>query len=241
MFAKRSNRTELMDDLNLANQGLRKNLDELVRINQHLGAKSALINALEQVYQSCTPAFAQSQLRIADLGCGAGDMLVAIQSWLQTKQLSAELIGIDANQFMIEYAQEKFPHAQIQYQTSDIFSSDFLAQSFDIVTLNTVCHHFDDPSLMKLFKQLIPKTRVAIIINDLHRHWIPYFTIKSLTTLGNFSYLAKHDAPLSVLRAFKKSELMQLLRESSDCFFDIRWRWAFRWQAIIWKYSAYPL
>lgn len=98
----------------------------------------------------------------------------------------------------------------------------------------TFCHHFEDDVLIDFLKQLRKQTRVAIIINDIHRHWFAYYSIKYLTGLFSKSYMVKYDAQLSVLRAFKKNELQLLIRKAGFDRFNIRWKWAFRFQVILW-------
>jgi hypothetical protein len=44
--------------------------------------------------------------------------------------------------------------------------------------------------------------------------------------------MVKHDAPLSVLRAFTKRELVEILEKAGLIDYRIKWRWAFRWQVI---------
>ncbi len=45
--------------------------------------------------------------------------------------------------------------------------------------------------------------------------------------------MVKYDAPLSVLRAFKKQELIEILNKAGIRDYAIRWQWAFRWQVIV--------
>ena len=54
-----------------------------------------------------------------------------------------------------------------------------------------------------------------------------------LTRLFSRSYLVKHDAPLSVLRGFKKKELEELLNKAGILNYTIHWKWAFRWLVIV--------
>jgi ubiquinone/menaquinone biosynthesis C-methylase UbiE len=44
---------------------------------------------------------------IGDLGCGGGDMLKLMARWLQKKGYKSKLIGIDANDFMIDFAKKE--------------------------------------------------------------------------------------------------------------------------------------
>jgi hypothetical protein len=43
----------------------------------------------------------------------------------------------------------------------------------------------------------------------------------------------KYDAPLSVLRAFKKRELISVLAQAGVEKYSLKWKWAFRWQLVI--------
>jgi SAM-dependent methyltransferase len=236
MLNQRSDKKELMDDLALDDTALSKNLQELEAVNRWLGGKATLIAALDKVCQRHPGLLASETITIADLGCGGGDLLRAIHDWAKTKQLDVKLIGIDANPFMVSYAIEKSRTlGAIRFQTANVLADAFKTMRFDIVCLNTFCHHLNDADLVRLLKQLETQTSTAIIVNDLHRHWIAYLSIKWISRLFNFSYLARHDGPLSVLRAFRKRELIDLIKRANFERFRIRWRWAFRWEVILWK------
>jgi hypothetical protein len=45
--------------------------------------------------------------------------------------------------------------------------------------------------------------------------------------------MVKYDAPLSVLRAFRKKELIGILQAAGITRYTLRWMWAFRWQIIV--------
>ena len=228
----RSTEKELIDDLDLDNDALRQNLEELAIINQYLGGNQVTISGLETVLKASKPT--QTTYKIADLGCGGGDMLMVIAKWARKKQLKTTLIGIDANDFMIEFAKKRtaqFP--EITYLHQNIFAREFQEHSFDIVTMTLFCHHFDDESLVKLLKQLKQQSRVAIVINDIHRHWFAYHSIAWITKLLLKSYLVKNDAKLSVWRAFRKSDLENIIQKAGFTRFSIKWKWAFRWEVVL--------
>jgi SAM-dependent methyltransferase len=236
MFSKRSDKTELVDDLALDDVALRRNLQELEAVNRWLGGKSTLISALNEICQQQPRLLTAQTITIADLGCGGGDLLRAVHEWAKAKSLNVELIGVDANPFMVRYAVEKSrAFGEIRFTTVNVLSDAFKTMRFDIVCLNTFCHHLSNADLIKLLTQLREQASTAIIVNDLHRHWIAYLSIKAIARLLDFSYLAQHDGPLSVLRAFRKCELIDFAKLAHfDCY-RIRWRWAFRWQVILWK------
>jgi len=72
-----------------------------------------------------------------------------------------------------------------------------------------------------------------VVINDLHRHPLAYYSIKYLTQLFGGSRLVQNDAPLSVARAFSRADWQRLLAQASITQYELRWCWAFRWQVVL--------
>lgn len=234
-FQRRSEAKELMDDFQLSGEELKKNLDELEVINYWLGGNQVTLTALEEVIKK-SKYHSAKEMKIADLGAGGGDMLKLMAEWGRRKKLKINFVGIDANAFMIQYAENKTRnYREITYHQADVLDGSFSATSFEIVTCSLFCHHFTDEELLQLFKRLYTEVRLAVVINDLHRHWFAYYSIKFLTRLFGGSYLVKNDAPLSVLRAFNKKELENLLKKTGISHFRIRWKWAFRYQVIFYS------
>jgi 2-polyprenyl-3-methyl-5-hydroxy-6-metoxy-1,4-benzoquinol methylase len=234
MFKHRSTELELMDDLTLSGEALRRNLEELEVLNHWLGGYQVVTDALQRL-----PLPAASQpLSIADLGCGGGDTLRVLARWARKRNMPVSLQGYDANAFMVDYATRKcrsFPEIQIHQE--NIFAPAFQSRTFDVIICSLFCHHFTDQELIGLWRQLQGQARVAVIINDLHRHPLAYYFIKGLTWLWPCSYLVRNDAPVSVLRAFRRAELESLLHQAGLGPYSLRWVWAFRWQIIIPQHS----
>ncbi len=231
MLKQRSNQPELMDDLTLSGEELRQNLYELEVINNWLGGHKVVLNALNRL-----AATGAQPLRIADIGCGGGDTLKSIACWARRKKITVELTGVDANDFMVQYARQRCQaYPEISVAQHDVFSEVFARQPYDVIVCSLFCHHFTDAQLVRLFGQLHGQAQQAVIINDLHRHWFAYYSIKWITRIFPSSYLVRNDAPLSVWRAFKRSELQELVRQAGVDVFELRWMWAFRWQLLLRK------
>jgi SAM-dependent methyltransferase len=230
-FATRATTPELMDDLTLATDELRQNLDELETINTWLGGYQPVLGALARL----RPRFSQRRpLRLADLGSGGGDTLRHIAGWARRQHQPVALVGIDANEFMLSYAAAKSAaYPEISYQQADIFSPEFATQSYDVLTASLFCHHFTDAELVDLLRRWHRQAQVAVIINDLHRHPLAYYSIKLLTRLFGGSRLVQNDAPLSVARAFSRADWQRLLAQAGITQYALRWCWAFRWQVVI--------
>ncbi len=232
MLTQRSNQPELMDDLSLSGDELQRNLEELETINTWLGGYKVVLDALEKLLDG----YSGPPLRLADIGSGGGDTLRHIAKWARRKNIPMELTGIDANDFMVQYARQRcggFP--EITFVQHDVFSEQFSHERYDIVVCSLFCHHFTDAQLVQMFRQLHRQAGIAVIINDLHRHWLAYHSIKWVTRLFSGSRLVKHDAPLSVWRAFRREELEALVRQAGITQYSLRWMWAFRWQLLLKK------
>ena len=229
-FSERSADAEVMDDLTCSGQVVHQTLRELDTINDLLGGNYVTIDGVATILDGTS----SYSVKLADLGCGSGDMLKRIRKWSKKNGYHPELTGIDANPHIVAYAKVNTPpECEIEYKTLDIFSEDFKRKKFDIVTATLFFHHFTDEQLIRFFQQLKGQVKIGIIINDIHRHWLAYYSIKLLTAIFSKSSMVKNDGPLSVLRAFKKQELINILEKAGLKFYTIKWMWAFRWQIII--------
>lgn len=220
-----------MDDLHCAGEVVHQTLRELEFINKWLGGNAVTITALEQLLKDWP---ANETITIVDLGCGGGDMLRIIHHWAAKKGLSVRLFGIDANPHIIAFARKNLQHlAEIEFSALDIFSEEFKNLRFDVVLGTLFYHHFTDDQLSTFFSNLRNQARKGIIINDIHRHPVAYYSIKWLTVLFSRSSMVKFDAPLSVLRAFTKEEVVRILKNAGIDDFQLRWKWAFRWRVVV--------
>lgn len=106
---------------------------------------------------------------------------------------------------------------------------------FDVVFSSLFTHHFADEEWVSLIKKMVSCSKKAVIITDLHRHWLLYYAVVFIAYTFTKSKMARFDGPLSVRRSFKKQELVNLLQQSGLTNYKIVWKWAFRWQVIIYK------
>ena len=70
---------------------------------------------------------------------------------------------------------------------------------------------------------------LGFFINDLHRHFLAYHSIRLLTRAFSKSRLVKNDAPISVTRGFSRIDWSNILAAAGLEDYELRWKWAFRW------------
>ncbi|HRM12860.1 MAG TPA: methyltransferase domain-containing protein, partial [Flavobacterium sp.] len=200
---------------------LRDALDKIAKINQFLGGNQLTLRGVEDLIQNVSQS---KEIVIVDVGCGNGDMLRTLADFGLKNNLNFQLIGIDANNFTISHARilsENYPN--IRYQCKDIFDKSFNELNYDIVLCTLTLHHFK------------ANATIGIVINDLHRSAVAYRLFQALCLVFQLNDMSREDGLISILRGFKKEELIHFSEKLSLKNYKIHWKWAFRYQWIISK------
>lgn len=226
-FQYRSYEKELLDRDDIPFADIRRNMQELETINNLLGGHRITTKGIKYIMAGSS----RPVLTVCEIGCGGGDNLHAIKKHLQGSNVIPQFIGIDINSHCIEYAKSR------NLENSTWMVSDYRDVTFDtkpdIIFSSLFCHHFDDEELIFMFNWMKENSNDGFFINDLQRHPLAYHSIRLLTRLFSKSYLVKNDAPLSVRRGFKRSELKLLLARAGIEHSSINWEWAFRWLVTV--------
>ena len=152
------------------------------------------------------------------------------------KNLIFQLIGIDANNFTINHARQlSRNYTNISYQCEDIFNENFAKLNYDIVLCTLTLHHFKDNEIIHLLNVFNASSNIGIVINDLQRSAIAYRLFQALCFVFQLNDMSREDGLISILRGFKKVELIDFSKKLNFSNFKIHWKWAFRYQWIISK------
>ena len=228
-FTHRSPEKELLDGVNLPFEDIRLNMQELDVINSTLGGHRITLAGIRALLPEKVPT--TSPWHICEIGCGGGDNLRVVRQYLERKGIPAVYTGIDLNPHCTAFAECRDENAGITFLCADYQHATF-ASPPDIIFSSLFCHHFDDKKLQEQWLWMKENARLGFFINDLHRHPLAYYAIRYLTRWFSRSYLVKHDAPLSVLRGFRRAELLALQQALPPANISLHWQWAFRWLMI---------
>ena len=221
-----------MDDFSITGEVMDTTLLEIERINQLLGGNDVTISGLSYLLKKSKNL--PKHLTITDLGCGGGEMLELMDKKVRKLGFISNLIGIDANPYIIGFCRSRYKNqANFEFTATDVLSKSMTSRQSDIVTATLFMHHFETDQLIELIRRLKNQARFGIVINDLHRHWFAYYSILFLTKLLSKSSMVKYDAPMSVKRAFKRSDWAEILEKAGIQNYRLQWKWAFRWQVVI--------
>lgn len=233
-FKERSTEEEIIDDFNLAGEEVVKTFQTIERVNSLLGGNKTFVDGVRKMINISKLFRKKAPIVVCDLGCGSADGLRSLAKWGQNNKASLTLIGFDANAFIVKYAsQQAVPYPSIQIKHQDIFDPKFSLDGTDLVTFNLCLHHFSATQNKWLLDKCRSEGVKAVLINDLHRHWLAYFLFGIFCRFTFANDIARKDGLLSILKGFKKHELRDLFNSEKDISMQLQWKWAFRYQMII--------
>jgi 2-polyprenyl-3-methyl-5-hydroxy-6-metoxy-1,4-benzoquinol methylase len=232
----RSNAPEIMDNFALEGEILKDALDKIAKINQLLGGNKISLLGLYDLIVSIPKS---QQITIVDVGCGNGDMLRSLANFGITNNFNFQLIGIDANAFTVNYATKlSVDYPNVRFRCEDVFSQDFENLKYDVVLCTLTLHHFKDSEIIKLMSVFNANSRIGIVINDLHRSAVAYRLFQVLCFIFRLNAMSREDGLVSILRGFKKEELIRFSEKLELKNYKIKWKWAFRYQWVIEKVGS---
>jgi len=195
MFAKRRIRPELLD--HAAPETARRNLADLVRINQRFGGHSVLREVLARVAKQ------SDEFTLLDVGAASGDSARLVRE----VYASASVTSLDNNATNLAAAPD--PKA-----IADAFALPFGADSFDFVLASLFLHHFSDERVTELLGSLYRVARKALLICDLERRVLPYCFLPATKPFLGWNRITVHDGMVSVRAGFQAGELLALVRDA---------------------------
>ena len=232
----RSEEPEIMDDFAMEGEILKQALDKIAKINQLLGGNLLTLRGVQELIQKIPKT---TEITIVDVGCGNGDMLRYLADYGIKNHFNFRLIGIDANNFTINHAQKlSTKYSNISFKCEDVFDQIFKELKYDIVLCTLTLHHFKEEEILQLMTVFNANSKVGIVINDLQRSALAYRLFQGLCFVFRLNSMSKQDGLVSILRGFKKQELIHFSQKLNFINYKIQWKWAFRYQWIIWKVGS---
>jgi 2-polyprenyl-3-methyl-5-hydroxy-6-metoxy-1,4-benzoquinol methylase len=229
----RSNESEIMDDFELKGEEMKELLTDLKKVNKWLGGNQVTKNGIIKLLANRSKA---ETITILDLGCGDGELLRECARLARKEGYIFQLIGIDANAFILQEAKRRSEDFQnITFRKMDIFSEDIKKLQFDIALCTLFLHHFSNHDIQTIIQGVLKEAKIGIVINDLHRSRLAFWLFKAISLLILKTKIARHDGLVSVARGFKRSELEIMAKQFKKSVSIISWKWAFRYSWILKK------
>ena len=227
-FDRRSTQNELMDSKSIDFAEFDECLRQLTIVNIFTLAYRPTLYWLKRMLDKAP---ARETTSILDVGSGGGDMLRRIWKLMRRHDLKADLTGVDLNPWSKQSAEQVTPaEFKIRFETSNIFSFDE-TRRFDFIISCNFTHHLTDEELVRFIQWMDEHAQRGWLINDLHRHPLPYYFVKTVFRILPLSRMMRSDGPISISRAFVAADWRRLLVEAGIPFqrASIRWYFPFRY------------
>ena len=202
-FTRRADEPELMDGDTVSQAQFAACMRDLATVNSVTLARRPTLAfvaaALRAAPQGRVPT-------VLDIGFGEGDMLRAIARLCERRGIKVRLVGIDLNPRSEPAARAATPAAMgIDFRTGDAFAWP-AGEPLDLVISSLVTHHMADEEILRFLRWMEAHARLGWLINDLHRHWLPYYGFTAIAAAMRWHAFVRHDGPLSIARAFVRAD-----------------------------------
>jgi ubiquinone/menaquinone biosynthesis C-methylase UbiE len=174
------------------------NLDDLARFNRH----GSLLWASLRRWQPRDGA-----IRLLDVGTGGADIPRDVLGRAADDGLRLVVTATDIRPEIVNEARRRSEGvANLDIKLVSPGRLDFADDSFDVVHSSLLLHHFEPTEAVDLLREMGRLARV-VLVNDLDRRRIWWLVARFLGVVATRNSYTRHDAPLSVARAYRPDEL----------------------------------
>jgi len=231
---KRADEPELMDDFSMGGDELHEALRDLRLLNRIFAASNPTIYGVERIW---ILAGRPKHVSVLDVGAGSGDVNRHILRWADKRGIDVTIQLADVTEEACEEARQFF-HDEPRVTVRLVDVLDLPEASVDIVTGSQFIHHFAGDELHRIVTHMHKVSRLGVVINDIHRQWIPWLAVWIVSHVVSTNRYIRHDGPLSVAKGFRATDWI-ILRESLGVpQLKYSWRPLFRYAVIIPQHAS---
>ena len=211
-------------DLGVPEDEALRSLADLRFVNRWLGNRGSFVRAVLPYLR------ASDRPRLLDVGCGSGDVTVALRRALDGRLAAA---AVDIKLLHLQAAP-----AELLRVVADAQRLPFAPGTFDVVTASLFLHHFDEHTLPGLLRGLYALARRAVVINDLRRARVPYLFGRAVFPLLFKSRVSVEDGLISIRSSFREPDLHAAFAAAGVPSVRIERTWPYRLLAVAEKSLA---
>lgn len=231
---QRAEEPEMMDDFSKGGPELRKALRHLRRLNRIFGAAAPTLYGVRRLW---TEAGKPKRFSVLDIGSGSGDVNRRLLRWADANRIELSLTLADITEEACEEARRFYRREpRVRVMRSDLFA--LPEACADVITGTQFVHHFAADELPGAVERMLNASRLGVVINDIHRHWMPWAAVWLATRIVSNNRYIRNDGPLSVAKGFRAEDWNALGKSLglSEKFYN--WRPLFRYVVVIRKNGA---
>jgi ubiquinone/menaquinone biosynthesis C-methylase UbiE len=200
---------ELMDLPNQDENALRSDLENLARLNRTFGGRKAVETVFHRLADTTR------KLLLIDLASGYGDHGRNLILRARARQSDVTIMAVDMQFQTLQIARRATPAGQkMFFVQADARRLPFRNQGADLVFCSLALHHFAEKDALTVLQEMARVGRHGTACVDLVRSRLAALCVWFLTTFLVRDPMVRHDARLSVRRAFTGGEMKSLARRA---------------------------
>jgi ubiquinone/menaquinone biosynthesis C-methylase UbiE len=195
---------ELMDRPQPVSAELESDLENIRELNRWFGSYALISMFLSRWIKP------GARLRIVDLATGSGDIPRLVAEYGRKVGSELRIDALDRQSATLEIAKKlsaRYP--EIAFVEGNVLEWK-TTEPYDLVLCTMALHHFSEDDAIRVLRRCRELSRKAGLVSDLCRSVFAKMGVSLLTATMFREPMTKHDARLSIARAFSFSEMHQL-------------------------------
>jgi ubiquinone/menaquinone biosynthesis C-methylase UbiE len=135
--------------------------------------------------------------------------------WARRESIPLQIFALDLRHAHLQWAGRNLQTwPEIAFIQGDVLAPPFTEGSVDFVISSLFLHHFTADALIQALPKWARLARRSLIMTDLVRHPAPYWFMKTASPVFARSAITRHDAAVSIRRAYRPQELQRIAAEA---------------------------
>lgn len=205
---------EIMDEPDLDPSRHVQALAALARVNRVSGVARRVWREILELGRGSGDTGSNRPLRLLDVACGGGDVLVEVARRARSTGLRLEARGCDVSPNALEHARRESERAgvAVEFVAWDVLTEG-LPGGYDLVCSSLFHHHLSLDNAVDLLRNMGRAGR-SVLVQDLLRTKLGYVLAWSGLRLLSRSDVARVDGPRSVQSAFTLPEARAMAKQA---------------------------
>jgi ubiquinone/menaquinone biosynthesis C-methylase UbiE len=182
------------------------NLDDLRRINRWLGGHWLTLRGIEDLLEGYPR---DAGVSVVDVGTGGGDVPEATVRWAGRTGRRVHVLAGDVSPEILGLARRQVTPL-VDLAVLDGRCLPLADGSVDVAVCSLLLHHLSPDDAIALFREMRRVARRGVVVNDLVRSRLGYLGALAIARFATRNPLTRHDGPLSVRRAYTRTEMADL-------------------------------